>query len=64
MDLTSDDWFLDAEIMIKARKLKLKVGMVPSKFYKCDYRGSFVKMITILEFLGNMARARLEEFRK
>jgi glycosyltransferase involved in cell wall biosynthesis len=64
MDLRSDDWFLDAEIMIKARKLKLKVGMVPSKFYKCDYRGSFVKMVTILEFLRNMARARLEEFGK
>ena len=64
MDLRSDDWFLDAEIMIKARRLKLKVGMVPSKFYKCDYRGSFVKMVTILEFLRNMARARLEEFGK
>jgi len=62
MDLKSDDWFLDAEIMIKARKLKLKIGMVPSKFYKCDYRGSFVKLGTIFEFLGNMLRARLSEF--
>ena len=63
MDLRSDDWFLDAEIMIKARRLKLKVGMVPSKFYKCDYRGSFVKMVTILEFLRNMLNARLAEFK-
>jgi glycosyltransferase involved in cell wall biosynthesis len=63
MDLRSDDWFLDAEIMIKARELKLKVGMVPSKFYKCDYRSSFVKMGTILEFLRNMVKARLAEFR-
>ncbi len=59
MGLRSDDWFLDAEITIKARKLKLKVGMVPSKFYKCDYRGSFVKMGTIFEFLGNMVRYRI-----
>ena len=63
MGLISDDWFLDAEIMIKARKLKLKVGMVPSKFYKCDYRSSFVKMGTIFEFLRNMLRARIAEFR-
>lgn len=63
MELRSDDWFLDAEIMIKARRLKLKVGMVPSKFYKCDYRGSFVKMVTILEFLRNMLNARLAEFK-
>ena len=32
MSLESDDWFLDAEIMIQARRLKLKVGEIPSKF--------------------------------
>lgn len=62
MDLSSDDWFLDAEIMIQARRLKLSVASIPSKFYKCNYRNSFVKYGTILEFLRNMLKARIREF--
>ena len=62
MELVSDDWFLDAEIMIQARRLRLKTGQVPSKFYKCSYRGSFVKCNTLFEFLRNLFRARVKEF--
>jgi len=62
MDLSSDDWFLDAEIMILARRLRLKVAAIPSKFYKCNYRNSFVRFSTIFEFLRNMFNARMREF--
>jgi len=62
MALRSDDWFLDAEIMIQARRLKFKVGQIPTKFYKCNYRDSFVKRNTLFEFLKNLFFARLEEF--
>ena len=62
MNLTSDDWFLDAEIMIAVRRLRLKMGQIPTKFYKCNYRNSFVKMGTIFEFLKNLYNARMGEF--
>lgn len=62
MALVSDDWFLDAEIMIQARRLGLKVGEIPSKFYKCNYRNSFVKLGTIFEFIRNLLSARKKEF--
>lgn len=64
MELTSNDWFLDAEIMIQARRLRLKVGEVPAKFYKCNYRNSFVETNTIFEFIVNLIKARINEFTK
>jgi len=62
MNLVSDDWFLDAEMMIQARRLKLGIGTLPAKFYKCNYRTSFVKFDTIFEFLRNLFFARVKEF--
>ncbi|MDD3088328.1 MAG: glycosyltransferase [Candidatus Omnitrophica bacterium] len=62
MRLESDDWFLDAEIMIQVRRLKFKVASIPSKFYKCNYRNSFVGFCTIFEFIRNLLRARIREF--
>lgn len=62
MSLVSDDWFLDAEMMIQARKLKVRIGEVPTKFYKCSYRGSFVKPGTLFEFLGNLYNAKIREW--
>lgn len=59
MYLTSDDWFLDAEIIIKAIRLQLKIGEVPIQFYKCDYRKSFIKFSTVFEFIKNMVREKL-----
>ena len=64
MHLTSNDWFLDAEMMIAARRLRLKQGQIPTKFYKCNYRDSFVRMTTIFEFLRNLYHARIGEFFK
>ena len=63
MNLTADDWFIDAEIMIQARRLKFKTAAVASKFYKCNYRSSFVKLSTIFEFFRNLFYARIKESR-
>lgn len=63
MDLRSDDWFIDAEIMIQSRRLKLKVGEVPTVFRSIESRPSFVKPRAIFEFLGNLIWYRILEFR-
>lgn len=62
MELVSDDWFLDAEIMIQARRLRLRRGNIWSKFYKCSYRNSFVKPGAIFEFIVNIFKARIREY--
>ncbi len=54
MDLQSDDWFIDAEIVLKAGELGLKIDEVPMHFYALEGRPSFVDFKTIREFLGNM----------
>lgn len=54
MGLGSDDWFIDAEIMIRARELGLRVAEVPIHFSAIETRPSFVRPATILEFLRNL----------
>jgi glycosyltransferase involved in cell wall biosynthesis len=63
MQLISDDWFIDAEIMIQARRLNLKFGEIPTQFDKLNSRKSFVKPTAILEFMANIILFRLKEFR-
>ncbi|HKU78059.1 MAG TPA: glycosyltransferase family 2 protein [Pyrinomonadaceae bacterium] len=58
LHLESDDWFADAEIMIRARELGLKIGETPVHFMSNDTRGSFVKPKAILEFSSNLLRYR------
>jgi glycosyltransferase involved in cell wall biosynthesis len=62
MDLLSDDWFIDAEIMIQARRLKLNYSEISTQFTKLDSRKSFVKPGAIAEFILNMILFRLREF--
>lgn len=64
MNLTSDDWFLDAEMIIQCRRLKLKVGEIPTTFYKCKYRRSYVNFYAIFEFINNLYVAKIKEFLK
>jgi glycosyltransferase involved in cell wall biosynthesis len=59
LDLTSDDWFIDAEIVLKARRTGLRVGELPVIFNSNEERASFVRASAILEFLRNMTRARV-----
>lgn len=63
LDLKSDDWFIDAEIMIQARRLKLKIGEIPTTFLPINSgRKSFVKSSTIFEFIKNLIIYRVKEF--
>ena len=59
MTLRSDDWFIDAEIVISARRLGFEVAEMPVIFRRNDERASFVRVSAIWEFLGNMGRERL-----
>jgi hypothetical protein len=54
MHLTSEDWFIDAEIMIRAGEMGLKVAEIPIHFYNLSGRASFVKPRAILEFMKNL----------
>jgi glycosyltransferase involved in cell wall biosynthesis len=60
--LTSDDWFLDAEIVIQVRRLKARVGQIPTVFRSSVARSSMVKLTAIWEFVMNLLRARIREF--
>jgi len=62
MDLQSDGWFIDAEIMIQARRMRLKTGEIETVFHSIDSRPSFVKPSSILEFLANLVWYRVLEF--
>ena len=59
LDLRTDDWFTDAEILLKAKELGLRVVEVPVRFHPRRAGGSNVGPGTVWEFLVNMARWRL-----
>jgi cellulose synthase/poly-beta-1,6-N-acetylglucosamine synthase-like glycosyltransferase len=58
LDLKSDDWFIDAEIVLSARRRGLVVAELPVVFHRNDERASFVRPAAVLEFARNMARER------
>ena len=62
LELESDDWFIDAEIMIQARRHGFRIGELPTGFLGLTGRRSFVKVGAIFEFLGNLVRYRRREF--
>ncbi len=62
LELTSDDWFFDAEVMIQARRLRCKFGEIPTQFYESKSRKSFIRARHVLEFLKNLFIARVKEF--
>ena len=65
LDLKSNDWFIDAEIMIQAGSLEFKVAEVPTYFNAPTRNsGSFITFFTILEFVKNLIRFRSTEFWK
>jgi glycosyltransferase involved in cell wall biosynthesis len=64
LDLRSDDWFLDAEIIIRGRRLGCRLAEVPTVFLESRTRPSFIRVQHILEFLRNLAAARVREFRR
>lgn len=62
MRLSSDGWFIDAEIMIEALHHSMKIGELPSEFRRLDRRSSFVSFGAIFEFMSNLFRFRFREF--
>jgi len=60
--LTADGWFLDAEIIIQARRHKARLGQISTVFYRSMDRKSFVRPDAVWEFIKNLLAARLREF--
>ncbi len=56
--LVSRDWFLDAEILVKAKNLGLSIKEVKIVFKRREGGASNVNLITIFEFLKNIAKLR------
>jgi glycosyltransferase involved in cell wall biosynthesis len=54
--LASTDWFIDPEIIIKAKRLGAPVGEVDISTYAREHGSSQVRMRTVVEFLKNMYR--------
>ena len=57
--LETDDWFTDAEIVLKARERRLDIREIPVRFLRNEARTSFVGLGTVREFVVNMVRWRL-----
>ncbi len=58
LKLESNDWFADAEIMIRAQQNGLTIGEVPVHFVSNDTRASFVRPASIIEFTSNLFKYR------
>lgn len=58
LELRADDWFLDAELVLEARRLGLRIEDLPVE-YGVGARPSFVRPGAIWEFARNMLRYRL-----
>ena len=63
LQLNSTDWFLDAEIIIQARRNRSRLGEVPTVFRASADRKSFVNVKAVFEFMKNLALARIREWR-
>lgn len=64
MNLESNTWFIDAEMMINARRLKLRIGELETVFYENPERRSFISLKANIEFLKNIFVWRIKEFKK
>lgn len=58
-DLTSRDWFIDAELMLKAVFLGLRIREVGMVFHRRPAGCSSVGLATVYEFINNIARYAL-----
>jgi len=64
MTLQSTNWFIDAEIMIQARALGIRVGETETEFLGLTGRRSFIKLAAVVEFLHKLLLYRIREFRR
>ena len=59
MNLQSNDWFIDAEMVLKAIENSLRIYEIPVNFESID-RPSFVKTATAFEYLKNILYYRFK----
>jgi glycosyltransferase involved in cell wall biosynthesis len=59
LSLASDDWFVDAELILGARRQRMRIVEVPVEFRESTTRPSFVRPGAILEFARHMIRYRI-----
>jgi glycosyltransferase involved in cell wall biosynthesis len=65
LNLSDNGWCVDAEIMLKARKLDLKIGEMPTVFLGLQgKRRSFVRLPAIYEFIKFLTLYRIREWFK
>jgi len=65
LTLESDDWFIDAEIMIQASKLKFKIGELETTFLALrSGRESFIGVNAVIEFIKNLIIYKYKELFK
>lgn len=62
MHLTSNDWFIDAEIMLESRRLKLQFAEIPGISGENTWRRSFVGAAAMFEFAKNLLVYRMRYF--
>jgi glycosyltransferase involved in cell wall biosynthesis len=62
LTLQSTDWFIDAEILIQARRMGFRIGEIETEFLGLTGRRSFVSVLAVVEFLRNLVRYRILEF--
>lgn len=63
LNLISDGWFIEAEMMIQARRFRFKMAEIPVVFRQLKGRKSFIGVSAILEFIKNLIIFRIREFK-
>lgn len=63
MELTSDGWFVDTEMMIQVRRLGLRIAEIPTSFRALEGRRSFVSPAAIAEFLRELVVHKIRDLR-
>ena len=59
MHLESNDWFVDAEIVLAARRADMTIVELPVVFLENTERSSFVRLPAIWEFVAHLIRYRV-----
>lgn len=63
LKLESNDWFIDAEMIIGGTYLGFKIIETPTIFYPNANRPSFVSRSAIFEFILNLLKYRIKLFK-
>lgn len=61
LNADATDWFLDAQLMIRAQRLNLRIGQVEVVCWPRTKGRSKVKAATLVEFAQNLLRYRVQE---